>query len=154
MGVKILAYDPANYREPENYDIVVYSDISGEEINEDDVWSTDDGLCSREEMIDLFYNDFVKYKVEDEKEYEEAKKCLIEDIEADPDTFNNHPTIFKLNDDFNHNPCIYILEEDLHSDFLEAYLPRDWEQVDPYQLDPVDEYDPRDEYDPDDMREY
>lgn len=131
MGVKISAYEPATYWEPASCERVAYSDVSGEELNEDDIWYTDEwGICSREEMVEIFCENFVWYTIENEEEYEKAKQCLIDDDVADPEDFNDHPDILKLIDDFDHKPCKYMLKKWLNTSDLDCYLPEDYQQVD------------------------
>lgn len=148
MGLKITYYSPAvlypiDDAHPEEVEYIVTSDISGDEIDDDDIWEVDGDICSREEMLDIFYDQYVS-KVTDEEEYQLAKEWLINTYSYKEDDFKDHPTILCIDIPFdNHQDHQYALEDDFDP-VGDDYLPDDFKQVDVDDLEPDEE-----DYEPD-----
>lgn len=126
MGLKIINYSPEKLypideAHPEEYDVVVYSDISGDDITEEELWVYYGKVCSREEMEEAFYEDYVSYVEEDD--YDEAKQFMINNRGYEEKDFLNHPTIVKVanfNDDDNAEfEDIYEFEDYLNNNITE-----------------------------------
>lgn len=144
MSVKITYYSPEKLypiddAHPEEVEYVVTSDISGDEIDEDEIWLVDGDVCSEEEMLNYFFNEYVE-KVEDEKEYQKAKEWLIKYIDYKEEDFEEHPVILKINVPWEHGPFQYAVERDF-SPIGDNYIPDDFKQVDVEDL--LDLYDNR-----------
>ena len=148
MGLKITYYSPAvlypiDDAHPEEIDYVVISDISGDEIDDDDIWEVDGEICSREEMLDIFYDQYVS-EVTDEEEYQKGKQWLIENFSYEEKDFEEHPTMLKIDVSYGKNDDYqYALEDDFDPVGVD-YLPDDFKQVDVDDLEPDEE-----DYEPD-----
>ena len=150
MGLRVLNHKAATYWEPEQYWDAVYSDISGEEIDDlDNIWEVDEYICSEEEMIESFREYVVDtYEYGDDPDlYNYAKRKLIEQIGLKEEDFADYPTILVLIDDFRDNPCEFIRARDLYTDILHKYLPEDFHRIDYEDLQPEDGKNPDDPYD-------
>lgn len=131
MGLKITHYSPAmlypiDNAHPDETEYGVFSDISGDEINEDEIWEVDGDICSEEEMLDIFYDSYVS-EVEDEEEYQKGKQLLIGSHKYQEKDFDNHPNMLKVynaDDDYD-----YVLEDDF-SPIMDGYLPDDFKHLD------------------------
>lgn len=98
MGVKLTGHIIGDYNEPDCWMYDVRSDISNKPLDEDEdeFWIIDDLICSKEEMIEYFKENYT-WKVEDEEEYKQAKKFLIEFYDYKEEDFKNHPCLYKVN---------------------------------------------------------
>lgn len=148
MGLKITYYSPAvlypiDDAHPEEIDYVVISDISGDEIDDDDIWEVDGEICSREEMLDIFYDQYVS-EVTDEEEYQKGKQWLIENFSYEEKDFEEHPTMLKIDVPYGKNDDYQYALEDDFDPVGDDYLPDDFKQVDVDDLEPDEE-----DYEPD-----
>ena len=151
MGLKITNYSPAKLypiddAHPEEYDVVVYSDISGDDITGEELWIYHNQVCSEEEMIDAFKEDYVSYV--DEEEYDEAKQFMIDNFDYKEEDFLSHPTLVKVEapdgSDFEY---VYELESYLNKNITE-FIDKDYiysVDIDDLEVED-DDYDPSDDY--------
>lgn len=148
MGLKIINYSPAvlypiDDAHPEEFDYVVISDISGDEINDDEIWEVDGEICSEKEMLDIFYDSYVS-EVTDEEEYQKGKEWLIREVSYEEQDFEKHPTMLKIDVPYGRNDdCQYALENDFDP-IGDDYLPDDFRHLDVNDLEPDEE-----DYEPD-----
>ena len=151
MGLKITNYSPAvlypiDDAHPEEIDYVVISDISGDEIDDDDIWEVDGDICYREEMLDIFYDNYVS-EVTDEEEYQKGKEWLIRECSYEEQDFEEHPIMLKIDVSYGKNDdCQYALKDDFDP-VGDDYLPDDFRQVDVDDLEPDEEDNEPDYYD-------
>ena len=154
MAVNIYNYkytpaklDPVDdaYPEEVDYEVEIISDISGDDItNEDSFYELDDGsICSEKEMLEIYFNDFVS-KVETEEEYQKGKKFLIEELGYSEDDFKDHPSLLRI-DGIEKHP-LYAFEENFNPDDYD-YLPNGWchKYYEDLEEQALEEYDPRQE---------
>ena len=143
MGLRITSYTPAVLYPvddacPEEIECEVISDISGEDITNEELWMVDGDICSEEEMLELFNNDYVS-EVTDEREYEKAKRYLIEQGGCTEDMFKDHPDLLRI--DVPHRQtawnCMYAFAEDFDP-IGDDYLPDGYRAVDIADLEPED----------------
>ena len=137
---KLYPTDEA-YPEEVDYDIEVESDISGKDITGEDVWEIEDKkLCSESEMLDYFNKEFVS-PVENEEDYLEAKKYLIEERGYKEEDFKNSPKLLKI--DYYDDVVRYAFKDDFDP-IGDYYLPEDWCKLDEYDLEDIafDSFDP------------
>ena len=137
MGLKRDKYlarlYPIDDSHPDWSDDVVYSDLSGEEITDKELWELSDGeICSEEEMIEAFY-EYCLTEVKEE-DYEFAKMEMISDGSHTEEDFKGHPTIY-----WNEDHEIYVLLEDVKGKEKDL-IPEDWHPVLIDDLD-YDDYD-------------
>ena len=152
MSVKVINYDytparlyPVDDAHPEevDYDIEVESDISGDDITGEEIWEIDDNLiCSKDEMLEYFNEEYVS-PVETEEEYIEAKKHLIEEEGYKEEDFNNNPKLLRI--DYG-DEVRYAFEENFDP-IEDHYLPDDWCELDDSDLEEIafDGFDPYDD---------
>ena len=138
MGLKITHYSPAvlypiDYAHPEEYEYEVISDITGEDITGEELWSVNHYICSRDEMLDIFYRDYVT-EVTDEEEKEKARNYLKTEYGWTDDMFGKNKLLkIKQGYDYSYD------DEDFDVD---EYLPDDWYPVDESDLEVDDDYEP------------
>lgn len=143
MGLKITYYSPAvlypiDDAHPEEVDYVVTSDLSGDEIDDDEIWEVDGDICSEEEMLNIFYDEYVS-EIKDEEEYQKGKQWLIKNYSYEEKDFEEHPTMLKINVPYRNDDCQYALEDDFNPVVDDDYLPKDFKQVDVDDLEPDEE---------------
>lgn len=144
MGLRITSYSPAvlypiDNASPEEIEYVVISDISGDDITDEDLWKVDGDVCSEDEMLELFNDSYVS-KVEDGDEYEKAKRYLIDERGCDEDMFKDHPDLLRIDvpDMVAGWDCMYAFAEDFDP-IEDDYLPNDFHRTDIDHLEPEDE---------------
>ena len=149
MSVKVVnySYTPARlypiddaYPEEVDYDIEVESDISGKDITGEDIWEIDDNqICSEDEMLEYFNEEFVS-PVENEEDYLEAKKYLIEEEGYKEEDFKDSPELLKI--DYG-DEVRYAFKEGFDP-IEDYYLPDDWRKLDDSDLEEIafDDFDP------------
>ena len=148
MGLKIINYSPAvlypiDSAHPEEFDYVVISDLSGDEIDDDEIWEVDGEICSEKEMLDIFYDSYVS-EVTDEEEYQKGKEWLIRELSYEEQDFEEHPTMLKIDVPYGrNNDYQYALEKDFDP-IGNDYLPDDFRHLDVNDLEPDEE-----DYEPD-----
>lgn len=154
MPVRVTnySYTPARlypiddaYPEEVDYDIEVESDISGKDITGEDIWEIDDKqVCSEDEMLEYFNEEFVS-PVENEEDYLEAKKYLIEERGYKEEDFKNSPELLKI--DYG-DEVGYAFKEGFDP-IGDDYLPQDWCKLDESDLEEIafDDFDPDGDYD-------
>ena len=148
MGLKINYYSPATLypidnAHPEEFDYVVTSDLSGDEIDDDEIWEVDGEICSEKEMLDIFYDSYVS-EVTDEEEYQKGKEWLIREFSYEEQDFEEHPTMLKIDVPYGRkDDCQYALEKDFDP-IGNDYLPDDFRHLDVSDLEPDEE-----DYEPD-----
>ena len=144
MGVRVVNYSyspevlyPIDDAHPEEvgYDIEVDSDISGKDITGKEIWELDDEtICSKEEMLDIFYDSYVS-KVTNEEEYQKGKEWLIREFLYEEQDFEEHPTMLKIDVPYERDDdCQYALENDFDP-IDNNYLPDDWRELDEADLE-------------------
>lgn len=134
--IKNYSYSPAKlypvddaHPEECDYDLEVISDLSGKDITNKTVWQIDNGdICSEEEMLEYFNNEYVS-EIVDEREYQKGKKWIIEFFGYTEKDFENHPTILKINVPCFESSCQYALET-IFDPIGYEFLPEDWEELD------------------------
>ena len=143
MGLRIKRYIPAKLYPvddayPEEVDYIVISDISGDDITDKDLYLVDGQVCSKDEMLEIFCDEYVS-EITDEKEYQEVKDFLINFLDYNESDFDKHPKIIKINMPFDrdHDYC-YELADDLKYS-IRDYLPDDFYHVDIWDLE-VEDY--------------
>ena len=150
MGLRIISYTPAtlypvDMAEPADCEYVVISDISGKDITDQDLWLVDGGVCSEDEMLEVFYKDYVS-EVQDEEEYQRGKSWLIRVLGYTGEDFQGDPIMLKIDVPYEYDDedddCQYALRDDF--DPIENdYLPDDYTAVDVSDLVPEeDDYEP------------
>lgn len=149
MPVRVTnySYTPARlypiddaYPEEVDYDIEVESDISGKDITIEEIWEIDDKqVCSEDEMLEYFNEEFVS-PVENEEDYLEAKKYLIEEEGYKEEDFKNSPELLKI--DYG-DEVRYAFKEGFDP-IEDYYLPEDWRKLDDSDLEEIafDDFDP------------
>lgn len=149
MSVKVVnySYTPARlypiddaYPEEVDYDIEVESDISGKDITGEDIWEIDDNqICSEDEMLEYFNEEFVS-PVENEEDYLEAKKYLIEEEGYKEEDFKDSPKLLRI--DYG-DEVRYAFKEGFDP-IEDYYLPDDWRKLDDSDLEEIafDDFDP------------
>ena len=149
MSVKVVnySYTPARlypiddaYPEEVDYDIEVESDISGKDITGEDIWEIDDNqICSEEEMLEYFNEEFVS-PVENEEDYLEAKKYLIEEEGYKEEDFKDSSKLLRI--DYG-DEVRYAFKEGFDP-IEDYYLPDDWRKLDDSDLEEIafDDFDP------------
>lgn len=152
MGLHIFNYTPAtlypvDMAEPADSDYEVISDISGDDITDQDLWMVDGDVCSEEEMLEIFYKDYVS-EVQDEDEYQRGKDWLIRVLRYKEEDFQGHPTMLKIDVPYEEDSCQYALEDDFDP-IGNDYLPDDYRAVDISDLDAEE-----DDYEPDREPDY
>lgn len=143
MGIKVTYYSPEvlypiDDAHPEEIDYVVTSDISGDEIDDDEIWLVDGDVCSKEEMLNYFFDEYVE-EVTDEKEYQKGKEWILKNfIGYTEEDFKTHPVILKINVPWEHGPFQYALEDNFNP-IGDDFIPDDFRNVDAEDL--LDLYD-------------
>lgn len=142
MGLRIISYTPAtlypvDMAEPEDSEYVVISDISGKDITDEDLWMVDGEVCSEEEMLEIFYKDYVS-EVQDEDEYQQGKSWLISVIGYKESDFQGHPAMLKIDVPYGDSSCQYALRDDFDP-VGDNYLPDNYEEVDVSDLEPEED---------------
>lgn len=139
MGVKIRNYMPATYTSPADGDIVVFSDLSGDEID-GEVWSVDGDLASEQEAYEYFMESYTS--LVPEEEYEKAKRQMIQEYRLTEADFEDHPDLRQTE-----------MGNDIYYDFDEGYDPYELDYLPNDDIYPVDENDLVDMAEEDDERE-
>lgn len=123
MGLVISDYSkavlyPTDSAQPEECNCEVYSDISGRRIPEEDIWAIKEGnnwcICTEDEMLEDFYQNYVCDV--GEKEYDRAKRTLIEENGYSEEDFVNHPALIKVD-------CSYSDEDPYEYFFKDGFDP-------------------------------
>ena len=147
MGLKITYYSPAvlypiDAAHPEEVEYVVTSDISGNEIDDDDIWEVDGEICSEKEMLDIFYDYYVS-EVTDEEEYQKGKEFLIKNFSYEEKDFEEHPTMLKIDVPYGKNDDYQYALEDDFDPIGNDYLPDDFRHLDVNDLESYEkDYEP------------
>ena len=144
MGLKITGHQNASDLGPELYDYKVYSDISDDEIDEDEIWKVDGQICSEEEMLGIFFDEYVS-EVNNEDDYQKGKEWLIKVVGKKEEDFKNHPIMLKIDVPYGTDECQYALTADFDP-VNDEYLPKDFVHLEVSDLEPDEENNPYDEY--------
>lgn len=143
MGLRITGYTsavlyPIDDASPEEIEYAVISDLSGDDITDENLWKVGRDVCSEGEMVELFNDRYVS-KVENEDEYEKAKRYLIDERGCKEDMFKDHPDLLRVDvpDTRAGWDCMYAFAEDFDP-VGDDYLPDDFEPVDIEDLEPED----------------
>ena len=152
MGLRIINYTPAtlypvDMAAPEEIEYEVISDISGDDITDQDLWMVDGDVCSEEEMLEIFYKEHVS-EVQDEDEYQQGKGWLIRVLGYKEDDFQGHPAMLKIDVPYEDSSCQYALRDDFDPVWSDC-LPDTYRAVDVSDLDPEEDDDYELDYDPD-----
>ena len=150
--IKNYSYSPAKlypvedaHPEECDYDLEVVSDLSGDDITNDNIWEIDDGdICSEEEMLEYFNREYVS-DVADEKEYQRGKAWMIKVLDYGEKDFENNPLMLKINVPYLEYECQYALKDNFDP-IGNDYLPDNWRELDAEELSEIgfndfDEYD-------------
>ena len=138
MGLKLKYHSsavlyPIDLAHPEESEYEVISDITGDDITGEELWDVDGNICSRDEMLYIFYRDYVT-EIKDKDEYEKAKNYLKTEFGWTDDMFGKNKLLkIKQGDGYTYDDDDFDIYE---------YLPDDWCQVDESDLEVDDDYEP------------
>lgn len=151
MGLRMISHTRATRYKPEYADYAVFSDLSGQRLSDEDVWSVHGIICGPEDMLDFFEAECLE-PVESEAEYEQGKKFIMEKYHYGEDYFDDHPTIYQV---YGKTPAsekykchIFIIRDMMYTDDLYDFLPAGYDQpnIDSLPVDESTPYNPDEEY--------
>lgn len=151
MGLRMISHIRATQYEPEYVDYAVFSDISGQGIPDNAVWSVHGVICGPGEMLDLFEEECLS-PVESEAEYEQGKKFIMEKYHYCEDYFDDHPTIYRVygnsyaSEKYKCN--IFMTRHMMYTSDIDDFLPSGYDQpsIDSLPVDESSPYNPDEEY--------